>query len=354
LDISPDGVTGWFNAGTGAPTVSFSCSDLTSGVAAPGCPGAHLFGEGADQVWSKTIYDNAGNSNSAGVSDVDVDTVAPAVNVTPARLPDLAGWYNMPVAFDTTGTDATSGVSDANCTADYNYTGPDGSGLIRSGSCTDNAGNVGNGTSAAFNFDDTDPYNVQFVGGGIVEGGSYYFGFVPLQPSSCTASDLMSGFDHCTVTPGGTAVGAQQAVGDAMDAAGNFAQKALHYTVLAWELKGFYQPVDMRTVANPNLINTVKGGSTVPLKFEIFAGATELTDVSNVKSFYASQITCGDSTVADPIEITTTGGTSLRYDSTSGQFIQNWKTPSSQIGKCYVATMTTQDGSSLSAYFKMK
>ena len=39
-------------------------------------------------------------------------------------------------------------------------------------------------------------------------------------------------------------------------------------TVLPWTLKGFYQPVDMNGV-----YNTVKGGSTVPLKFEIFAGS---------------------------------------------------------------------------------
>jgi hypothetical protein len=31
--------------------------------------------------------------------------------------------------------------------------------------------------------------------------------------------------------------------------------------------------------------NTVKGGSTVPLKFEIISGATELTNTSSIKSF---------------------------------------------------------------------
>ena len=42
---------------------------------------------------------------------------------------------------------------------------------------------------------------------------------------------------------------------------------SLSYTVLAWEVRGFYQPTDMGDVWN-----TVKNGATVPLKFEVFAG----------------------------------------------------------------------------------
>ena len=49
----------------------------------------------------------------------------------------------------------------------------------------------------------------------------------------------------------------------------------------------------------------------------------------------------------------TTGGTSLRYDGTAGQFIQNWQTPKT-AGSCYIVTMTTDDGSSISANFKLK
>jgi hypothetical protein len=45
--------------------------------------------------------------------------------------------------------------------------------------------------------------------------------------------------------------------------------------------------------------------------------------------------------------------TVLRYDGTSCQFIYNLKTPTG-TGKCYRGTMTTQDGSTLIAYFKMK
>lgn len=115
-----------------------------------------------------------------------------------------------------------------------------------------------------------------------------------------------------------------------------------------WTLYGFYQPVDM------NVWNTVKGGSTVPFKFEVFAGPTELTDVAVIDSFTANGATCpGASTPTDDIEFTTTGGTSLRYDPVAGQFIQNWKTPK-KPGTCYEVIMKTDDGSTLSAFFILK
>jgi hypothetical protein len=126
----------------------------------------------------------------------------------------------------------------------------------------------------------------------------------------------------------------------------------LDYDVLAWTLKGFFKPVDMTPPSSPTVWNTVKGGSTVPLKFEVFAGTTELTDISVVESFLVAPISCVGGSM-DAVEFTTTGGTSLRYDSTDGQFIQNWQTPK-KAGACYAVTMKTDDGSTLTAYFKMK
>jgi hypothetical protein len=99
--------------------------------------------------------------------------------------------------------------------------------------------------------------------------------------------------------------------------------------------------------------NTVKGGSTVPLKFELFAGQTELANTSVVSSFKTTKITCSGAVLEDAIENLATGGTSLRYDTTAGQFIQNWKTPTG-AGTCYAASMTAADGSTITAYFKLK
>jgi hypothetical protein len=139
----------------------------------------------------------------------------------------------------------------------------------------------------------------------------------------------------------------------AKDNAGRTATAMRTYTVKAWTFKGFYQPVDMST-ATTTVWNTVKGGSTVPLKFELFKGTTELTDTANVKPVQSTKVSCSTGTgVEDAIETVATGGTSLRYDTTGGQFIYNWKTPTG-AGTCYKVTVTAQDGSTISAYFKMK
>ncbi|WP_299029964.1 PxKF domain-containing protein [uncultured Thermanaerothrix sp.] len=258
--------TGWYNSDTGAPTVSFTCSDAMSGLVGD-CPGSYTFGEGANQSYSQTIYDNAGNSATAEVSGINVDLTPPSIT-----------WN-----------------------------------------------------------------------GGPADGESYYFGFVP-PASTCTAEDGLSGLTEagCTLSGYSTAVGTHTLTATATDKAGNTTEKTRTYTVLAWTLKGFYQPVDMNGV-----YNVAKGGSTVPLKFEIFAGPTELTDTAFVRSLTYAQTACAADALTDEIETVATGGTSLRYDWMTGQFIFNWKTPTTP-GKCYRVTMTTMDGSFLQAFFKIK
>ncbi len=153
----------------------------------------------------------------------------------------------------------------------------------------------------------------------------------------------MTAVGTCTVT-------ADQAGNTNYEAA---TQATQIFTVPRLEIRGFYAPVDMNGV-----VNAVKAGSIVPLKFEIFAGSTELTDTSNVR-FVVTKVNCTSGAIEDTIEITTTGGTSLRYDNTSGQYIQNWKTPTG-VGACYKVSVYTvaADGSKTSneliAYFRMK
>jgi hypothetical protein len=101
--------------------------------------------------------------------------------------------------------------------------------------------------------------------------------------------------------------------------------------------------------------NTIKGGQTVPLKFNIYAGAVEQKTLAafGSQAFQTAQLnSCSDTTNEDPVDFTTTGSTTLRYDGT--QWIQNWQTPKSGGDMCFRTWVTFADGSTLEAFIKVK
>ena len=171
-----------------------------------------------------------------------------------------------------------------------------------------------------------------------------------------TASDAVDSSPTvaCTPVSGSTfGPGATTVTCTATDDAGNTSPATTFKVIVKFDLKGFYQPVDMST-GSTIVWNTVKNGSTVPLKFEVFAGATELTTTSTINQpLKAVGVSCGTTSFTDEIELVATGGTVLRYDTTGGQFIYNWQTPK-KSGACYKVTVETADGSSISAFFLLK
>jgi hypothetical protein len=119
-------------------------------------------------------------------------------------------------------------------------------------------------------------------------------------------------------------------------------------------ISGFYQPVDMEDDDGNPAVNSIKGGRTVPLKFEVFdQNGVEQTSLDIIQSFVQNEVSC-DTLEGDPdtaVDIPSTGGTELRHN--GAQYIQNWKTPSGS-GSCYSVSVTTIDGSSITAYFQLK
>ncbi len=112
--------------------------------------------------------------------------------------------------------------------------------------------------------------------------------------------------------------------------------------------KGFHAPV------NPlaGYLNIAKGGSTVPLKFNVYVNGVEKTTTTGL-DMTIQQINCDSSAPEDDVEpAAVTGGTGLRY--AGGSFIFNWKIPNTP-GRCYMVRMTTtQDELALTARFKVK
>ncbi|HEY1684350.1 MAG TPA: Ig-like domain-containing protein [Tepidisphaeraceae bacterium] len=81
----PPASTGWYNIATGAPVVSFAASDSLSGIdtTASGSLAPVTLPQGTNVGASKTVYDLAGNSATAGVSGLKVDLTAPTAPAAP-------------------------------------------------------------------------------------------------------------------------------------------------------------------------------------------------------------------------------------------------------------------------------
>ncbi len=93
--------------------------------------------------------------------------------------------------------------------------------------------------------------------------------------------------------------------------------------------------------------NAIKGGSTVPLKFNVFAGSVERTTSGTIVGTVSVAAACG--TVST--DAVSTSKVGLRYDATGGQWVFNWKSPTA-VG-CYRVGVTLADGSRIVTTFQV-
>jgi hypothetical protein len=123
-----------------AVTISFSCTDSLSGLAAGSPPtDAVLSSDGTNQSVNGTCQDVAGNSASVTVTDINIDRTPPTASASALPAASANGWNSSNVTVSFTGTDSLSGID--------SYTAPvvlsvEGVGQSASGTCTDKAGNV--------------------------------------------------------------------------------------------------------------------------------------------------------------------------------------------------------------------
>jgi YDG domain-containing protein len=194
---------------------------------------------------------------------------------------------------------------------------------------------------------------------------------VTLSVSSATGAFSSSNVGTWTVQIAGVTIGSLDA--------GNYTvmQPTAVASITAWNAagNGFYAPVGADaahsvftpagsgptpTTPGAMMWNTAKAGSTIPLKFNVYAGIVEKTGAEafpgmNLNTAFTSkQVACDSSSTQDDlVDFTTTGNTSLRYDTTAMQWIQNWQTPKVSGTTCYRAFVTFADGSTLESFFKL-
>ncbi len=141
-------------------------------------------------------------------------------------------------------------------------------------------------------------------------------------------------------------------------------------TITAWSLKGFYAPIGEANSfvlapkatapsANSSTVwQTAKGGSAIPLKFDVFKGdpttTPESTQTADVKGFAAVKLSGCTGSINDVVEETVAGAGSSSLTYSDGQFIQVWKTGTVSTDTCYRVVMTTQDDSTIQTFVKLR
>jgi hypothetical protein len=383
----PSDTTATFNPNTVhfTPTDNSQTSTLTIKTSTTTPSGTYTFKVKATR--NDNADDNAISDTVTLIVNPPSDTTRPTITASRNPPANANGWNNTDVTLEWTIEDTGSGIDTSSLSSDC--------GTIKSGSeeyidgklirvvtsitvsdegirdltCSakDVAGNTGSNTETV-RIDKTRP-TVKISG--INDRQQFDFGD-SLPSVTCYAEDSLSGIESasctidgslacipsdgsCTITPETlpTSVDTHTITATAKDNAGNVASTSISYEIVAWTIKGFYQPVD-----NPPIVNVAKAGSTIPLKFEVFKtlrSDEEITDTSKIKQLMV-QRTSNDKCnglAPDNIDLEATGGTSLRYDPIEGQFIYNWKTPSYK-NTCWQVTVYTIDGSSISALFWLK
>lgn len=145
-----------------AVTVSFACTDSTSGVTGTFPTSQTIAVETVGGSVSQGCSDRAGNSASATFSDIDIDKTLPVLTgavTTPSSGTDasLVKWYNTDVNVHWTASDSPSGVDTATVPADSTVTGEgsnQGAGPV---TVNDLAGNTGSGSISGIHIDRLGP-----------------------------------------------------------------------------------------------------------------------------------------------------------------------------------------------------
>jgi hypothetical protein len=117
-------------------------------------------------------------------------------------------------------------------------------------------------------------------------------------------------------------------------------------------ISGLFQPVD-----NLPVLNSVKAGSAIPVKFSL--GANQGLNIFTSEYPRSVQTACNSAAPIDAIEQTVSAGSSsLSYDAKTNQYTYVWKTDKSWSaapgGPCRQLVLAFVDGSFLRANFKFK
>jgi Glucodextranase, domain B len=350
------GANGWYTSDVSVETTG---ADTISGPVT--CtPNQSQTTETNGHVFSGSCTNDAGLTRTASPLTVKLDKTAPSATLTASGTQGTNGWFLDEVTVKTTGADAISGP--VTCTPDQMQTSETG-GQSLNGSCTNEAGLVGNATPLIVKLDKTNP-SVTItspVSGATIVTTLTVSGTDSDGPSGIagvhvngTAASLGSG--TFAKTGVGLACGTNTLTAVATDQAGRTSTHSITVTRQCFGLQ-FLQPLDQSTTAP--VMNKGKYGRVIPVKVLLtLASGTALDGAALASNGWTLQMgvngaSCSSGAGTDEIESYADAGASahgsnlFRWD--SGQWIYNLdtKAPPSMtmtVANCYRLDVYLSDG----------
>jgi len=299
-----------------------------------------------------TAVDNAGNESAVATCSYEVvDRTPPVVTLLCPTDPVARGSvaYAHWTAMDEEGGSGIADPASGSILLDTSTLG-DFAATAEAGTAHDNAGNASLEVTCGYTVVDRTPPVVTLS--------------CPVDPvllgtvaeATWTAADEDGGSGLATAASGSIAlntssVGTKKAVapaGTAVDNAGNESEaKECAYSVV-FDFAGFFRPVDMG-----NVVNSVKAGSAVPMKFSL--GGDQGLGIIEAGYPKFTPTNCKTGLPVDEIEsgaTVTAGGSTLTYDAEAGQYVYVWKTEKSWANTCGTFAMKLVDGTTKTALFK--
>jgi len=133
---------------------------------------------------------------------------------------------------------------------------------------------------------------------------------------------------------------------EAVDGAGNSTTKQCTYSVI-YNWSGFFRPVD-----NPVVVNRVKAGSAIPIKFSLAGNQGLNIFAPRYPASFAMTMGWGADIEDIPLSETVFAGNSgLTYDPVADQYVYVWKTDKSWAGTSRAFVIQLIDGTCHRAYF---
>jgi parallel beta-helix repeat protein len=281
------------------------------------------------------------------------DIISPTTTVTLSGTLGNSGWYVSNVGLTLIASDNPGGLGVYETEHSFDGTNWDSNNPFTiSGEgttnvyykSTDNAGNVESTKIQTIKIDNSLPI-ISFSGLDTINLGAM---------ASTTVSVTDSGSGVASQSPPGSTIpldtasmGTKSLTVTARDNAGNEASSTFSYKVI-YDFAGaggFQSPISSTAT------NTGKAGSVVPVKWQLPDGSGGfISDLKVVLPFTYRLGSCSSSTSEFPAD--TSGNTGLRYDTTTNQYIYNWKTPN--IAGCYMLVLKLNDDSEYTANFALR